>query len=277
MDRAHAHLRDDVRALQKPKTAAAGRSWRGAYRDPLAVAAELWIAVFWRNFGPRSVPRFRLKDGEEPRRSPAFSMGLARKNAPRKPNIAKLVWDFRLGLKEAEMMSKWLQDEVASPPYGLASLFTDFSLLGDLLARRGDEWARFLRTHGANLDHVETSDLRPGDLYGQMANDAHQLCWRLKLVRRNDTTEAGRIIEKIGAQPAESRSLDDSRVIGETLAAQIQKHYRGYKQISISDLLQSAARRVARLPGNWIGYCPGLLLGELRYLIPLAYEAPVKD
>ena len=109
VDQAHAHLRDDVRALRKPGSGAKGRSFKGSYWDPMVVAAELWIAVFWRNYGPRAVPRHRLKEGEEPRRSPAFSMGLARKNAPRKPNIAKLVWDFRLGLEEAKTMSQWLQ------------------------------------------------------------------------------------------------------------------------------------------------------------------------
>ena len=161
--------------------------------------------------------------------------------------------------------------EVANPPYGLVSLFADFSLLGGLLTRPGEEWAVFLRSRGANVDHVETSDIRLGDLYGQMAHDARQLCWRLNLITKT-TTKVGLVIAKIGAKPAESRGLDESRVISETLAAQIEKHYLGYNRISLTGLLQSAARRVARAPGNWAGYCPGLLLGEVRHLIPLAYE-----
>ena len=167
-------------------------------------------------------------------------------------------------------------EKVASPPYGLVSLFTDFSLLGDLLAHGGDGWAGYLRTQGANLDHVESSDIRPGDLYGQMAGDAYQLCRRLKLIRVKATPE-GRVLEKLGAKPAEMRGVEDVRLISETLAAQIEKHFRGYNRISVSALLQSAARQVARVPGNWAGYCPGLLLGEVRYLIPLAYEPPVRN
>ena len=109
VDRAHSHLRDDVRALQRASTSATGRSWHGAYKDPLVVSAELWIAMFWRNFGPRNTPRFSLKEGEEPRRTPAFSMELSRKNESRKPDLARLAWEFQLGLEHAETMSKWLQ------------------------------------------------------------------------------------------------------------------------------------------------------------------------
>ena len=100
VDRAHSHLRDDVRALMRASfRAEPGRSYRDAYRDPFAVMAEIWIALFWRNFGPR----------QQPRRSPAWSMGVARSNEPRKPDLATLAWDFRLGVHEAIRMSRWLQ------------------------------------------------------------------------------------------------------------------------------------------------------------------------
>ncbi len=110
VDRAHSHLRDDVRALMRASfRAEPGRSYRDAYRDPFAVMAEIWIALFWRNFGPRQHLRHRLEEGESPRRSPAWSMGVARSNEPRKPDLATLAWDFRLGVHEAIRMSRWLQ------------------------------------------------------------------------------------------------------------------------------------------------------------------------
>ena len=110
VDRAHSHLRDDLRALMRASfRAEPGRSYRDAYRDPFAVMAEIWIALFWRNFRPRQRLRHRLEEGESPRRSPAWSMGVARSNEPRKPDLATLAWDFRLGVHEAVRMSRWLQ------------------------------------------------------------------------------------------------------------------------------------------------------------------------
>ena len=110
VDRAHSHLRDDARALERTNVRAEpGRSYRNAYRDPLAVCAELWIAMFWRNFGPRNTPRLRLKDGEQPRLTPAQSMEIGRSNDPWKPDLATLAWHFRLGIRDAVRMSQWLQ------------------------------------------------------------------------------------------------------------------------------------------------------------------------
>ena len=158
---------------------------------------------------------------------------------------------------------------------GLVCVFTDFSLLGDVFARPLDQWAGFLRDRCANLDHVKDSDLPPGNVYAHMAYDIYQLGQRLGLITdKVKVTEVGRVIRAIGAKPEEARGPDDGRVISETLSAQIVKDYRGHDGLSLTDLLQDAARRVARVPGNWAGYCPGLLLGEVRRLIPLAHEAP---
>ena len=65
--------------------------------------------MFWRNFGPRNTPRLRLKDGEQPRLTPAQSMEIGRSNDPWKPDLATLAWHFRLGIRDAVRMSQWLQ------------------------------------------------------------------------------------------------------------------------------------------------------------------------
>lgn len=110
MDRAHSHLRDDVRGLERATfRAEPGRSFRAAYRDPFAIMAELWIAMFWRNFGPRRPPRRALKPREQPRTTPAAALGPARSNEPRKPDLAHLAWNFRLGPDHAARMSKWFR------------------------------------------------------------------------------------------------------------------------------------------------------------------------
>ena len=160
--------------------------------------------------------------------------------------------------------------KVAAPPPYLAGLFTEVALLPDLLCLDSKEWAGFLSEQGANLDHVDDSDIGPGDPYEHMARDVLQLARRLDLITK-EQTETGRVIAQIGAKPPESRGPDDDRVLSETLSAQMVKHYRGDKDISLTHILQDGARRVARVPGNWAGYCPGLLLGEVRRLMAAAH------
>ena len=160
--------------------------------------------------------------------------------------------------------------EIDPDRLGLVRLFTDFSLLGDLFVRPYNEWGASLRDVGANLDHVEDADIPAGDVYEQMATDVLQLARRIALLA-DPPTEAGRVVAKIGRKPRKSRTLDDDRLLRETLTAQIHAHYRGYWGISLVDLIQDGARRLARVPGHWQGYCPGLLLGELRRLIEVAH------
>lgn len=110
VDRAHSHLRDDGRAFQRASfRAEPGRSYRDSPRDPFALMAELWIAILWRNFGPRHHLEYALKEGEEPRPPPAWSMGVGGPRKPRRPDLATLAWKFRLDLPHAVRMSKWLQ------------------------------------------------------------------------------------------------------------------------------------------------------------------------
>ena len=110
VDRAHSHLRDDVRAFQRASfRAEPGRSYRDSPRDPLALMAELWIAMLWRNFGPRHHLEYALEEGEEPRPPPAWSMGVAGPRKPRRPDLATLAWKFRLDIPHAVRMSRWLR------------------------------------------------------------------------------------------------------------------------------------------------------------------------
>ncbi len=110
VDAAHSHLRDDVRALERATfKAEPGRSFKNSPRNPFNLMAELWIALFWRNYGPRRPPRHKLKKGEKPRLVPAATMGLAQSNEPQKPDLATIAWNFRLGFSEATRMSRWLK------------------------------------------------------------------------------------------------------------------------------------------------------------------------
>ena len=166
-----------------------------------------------------------------------------------------------------------------TPPPHLVGLFTDIALLPDLFARGGPDWAAFLSGQGANLDHVEDDEVPPGDIYEHMRRDVLQFARRIELLgdRKTPTREAvisttptGDVIRRIGRKPRESRGEEDDRLLTETLSAQIDKHYKGDNGVSLTHILQDGARRVARVSGNWAGYCPGLLLGEARRLIGAA-------
>ena len=141
VDRAHSHLRDDIRSFERARTRAKpGRSYRNSNLDPFVLFAELAIAMFWRNFGPRHHAEFRDKELQEkekkereqkaaggpdsgkgkkkgkkkrekskPRPPPARSMGLAGPNEGRKPDLAGLAWGFRLSIPHLREMNEWLQ------------------------------------------------------------------------------------------------------------------------------------------------------------------------
>ena len=169
--------------------------------------------------------------------------------------------------------------KVTPPPPYLVELFTDIPLLPDLFHRGGPDWAAFLRRQGADLDHLEEDEVPSGDIYEHMRRDVLQFVWRIELIGERETrtgeaitstTRAGEVINQIGGNPPESRNEEDDRQLSETIAAQIEKHYLGDKGISLTHILQDGARRVAYAPGNWAGYCPGLLLGEARRLIGAA-------
>ena len=76
-----------------------GRSYKWAYVSPEVVMQEVWMTTTWRNYGVRVKSEKKIP--------PARPMGLM---TPKEssPDLAALAWDFRLGLKHAERMTKWL-------------------------------------------------------------------------------------------------------------------------------------------------------------------------
>ena len=163
-----------------------------------------------------------------------------------------------------------MAEEVGFYSYGLTRLFTDVSLLPDLLAAPVDDWAGYLRAARANQDHIEDSDADDGDLYERMAADVEAFARSVGL-HADTPTEAGHALGTIGELPYASRTEDHTKAVQETLAGRIKAHYRGHDGLDVTTLLQNAARLVARVPGGWAGYCPGLLLAEMRHLVTLAH------
>ena len=161
--------------------------------------------------------------------------------------------------------------EMNPMPCGLARLFTDASLVPDLLAAAEADAPRLLGSARANLDHVESDDEPAGDIYEHMARDAEQFVRRISLVAGEQLTEAGDAIARIARIPRGLRKPNHARTLEQALAQQIQAHYRGHRQIALAPLLQDAATRLSRVPGEWGDYCPGLLLGELRHLLAVAH------
>ena len=157
--------------------------------------------------------------------------------------------------------------QVSAPPPGLAQLFTDTSRLPDLLCLPPSEWGEFLHAVGARLDHVVDADLPTRDpVYEQMAFDLDQFIQRIGLYA-DDLTPDGQALARIGETPLVSRTEAQSTLLQETLATRIREHYRGDEGRPVVATLQNAAHLVSRVPGGWAGYCPGLLLGEVRHLL----------
>ena len=161
--------------------------------------------------------------------------------------------------------------EVGAPPLGLARLFTDSSRLPDLLCVPPREWGEYLHAVGSRLDHVVDADLPTQDpVYEQMALDLEQFTKRIGLYA-DGLTDAGEAIARIGETPLGSRTERHASMLQETLATRIREHYLGDEGRQMVAILQNAAHLVSRVPGGWAGYCPGLLLGEVRHLLMLAH------
>lgn len=108
-DWAHARLRDNVRAFHRPDLRAdPGRSFRRSTQDPRVLMAEMWLGLFKLNYWRRRPAGERAGDGGEPRRPPAWSMGLGRPKEDLKRDMVDAAWNFRLGVRNAEKMAKWL-------------------------------------------------------------------------------------------------------------------------------------------------------------------------
>ena len=96
--------------------------------------------------------------------------------------------------------------EVDTQRPGLVRLFTDFSLLPDLLAAPIDSWREYLRMRMANQDHLDGADVPDGDLYERMAVDFEGFVRRIGLYAAGAPTEAGEAIARIGRLPPASRT-----------------------------------------------------------------------
>ncbi len=158
---------------------------------------------------------------------------------------------------------------------GLADAFAEFPMLCRLLAHPQAEWEGVLRGLPSlpRSDHVEDGDLRgdPQDLVARMALDAARLCRRIGLTDADGSpTYAGRRLAGIEWKPGRPLSRADDGLLAEVLARQVRAHWLGWDELDVTGLLRSAARGVAASGGPWAGFCPGLLLGELRHLLALA-------
>lgn len=161
--------------------------------------------------------------------------------------------------------------EVAAPP-SLARIFTDSSRLPDLLCLPRGEWGAYLHAVGSSLDHVQDADLPSGEpVYEQMAADLEQFVRRIGILDAEGLTAEGGAIARIGETSLHARTAAQRRLLEETLAAGIGEHYRGDGGRQVVSILQNAAHLVSRVSGGWAGYCPGLLLGEVRHLLMLAH------
>ena len=92
-------LRERVNSVQRGKSRhRPGRSYKTAAQMPLNVMQELWMGLLWRNYGVRFKAVNKIP--------PARRMGLMRPKES-DPDLLNLAWDFRLGIKHAERMTKW--------------------------------------------------------------------------------------------------------------------------------------------------------------------------
>ena len=121
VDSSHNSIRSRANgAVRASYRTAGGPSFRSAGVNPLHVYDEMVVAIVLFNFTRR------YKDRHLYRTTPADEMGVApnrdrsswplRDNKPVSPlvgigaeHIYKIAWDFRLGLRQAEVMTKWLR------------------------------------------------------------------------------------------------------------------------------------------------------------------------
>jgi len=100
VDSAAAVLRSRVQALKRSQTRyKPGKSYRDSYVSPQVVQAELNIALAWRNYGARVKAANKVP--------PAKRMELKRPKEDL-PDLLDKAWNFRLGIREARRMSKWV-------------------------------------------------------------------------------------------------------------------------------------------------------------------------
>ena len=100
VDSAAGVLRSRVQGLRRSQTRhKPGKSFRDSYAFPQVVLSELHIALAWRNYGARIKAANKVP--------PARPMKLTR-DKESLPNLLEKGWNFRLGIKQARRMSKWV-------------------------------------------------------------------------------------------------------------------------------------------------------------------------
>ena len=166
---------------------------------------------------------------------------------------------------------------------GLVRGFAEFARLPDLLhAYQPDTdvmaaWVQTLDEIGYNADHVEDQYI-PDDmtLTAFMAADALRFCHWIRLIGpRGALTRAGRTIAQIGDTPFRDRNADHARHLSKHLAVQIQTHYRGAGDLSLTDLLQGVSAVMASYGQPWVATLGGLLLAEMDTLLHWGFEDAV--
>ena len=93
-------MRARVRSVERPRLSASGRSYRGSYVLPSVVLDELSVYLLRQNYTIRR--KTRRPD------VPARMVGLATP-AARQPDLLDRAWNFRLGIAQAERISRWLR------------------------------------------------------------------------------------------------------------------------------------------------------------------------
>ena len=154
---------------------------------------------------------------------------------------------------------------------GLVHLFEDFQLLPALL-QLGSEpdrpplsWATQIQTADIDTSHANDLRMTDHDLFAYIVVDAWQLARKLKLF--DPGAENGLTDEGVEIASFSGESGPELRDLGDALGAQISRHYRDAKSVSIVRRLHHAISFVAALKPKWNVYAPGLLLAEFQFLL----------
>ena len=160
-------------------------------------------------------------------------------------------------------------------PGGLARTFVEYALLPDLLSQldalRADgipqSWPEFFSEQACHLEHLLDEDMpSDDDIPTYLAADAWHLARQLQLVSDRGLTQEGQAIAEIAGMPLAQRETP----LKTLLAQRVETCYLGQGGLSITELLQRGAGRLASHEHDWASYCPGLLLVEFEALAHLA-------
>ena len=107
VDSAHASMRSKISSAERPQKVSVGIGFRDSYYRPDVVIAEYRVYMLYYNFLVRRTNWLRRKKYPNRAIPRAVSLGLAAKRDHKvKPN--QIVWDFRLGVKHAKEISRWM-------------------------------------------------------------------------------------------------------------------------------------------------------------------------